>query len=143
MKLKVLPLILLLLLPISVNANIMCNDGTISPTCTTCGSGCCSHHGGCSKNYSNDFDDYEEFTDTSVTYDDMLDNTLLANQDLINKYNDALEENKKIKKEIQEVKSKLKNRNFVLFISVISIVILLIIIIELSNIIDELKKNKR
>lgn len=31
-----------------VNANIICNDGTISPKCTTCHRGCCSHHGGCS-----------------------------------------------------------------------------------------------
>ena len=59
MKLKILPLILLLLLPISVNANIICNDGTISPTCTTCRAGCCSYHGGCSNNQQ-----YEEFTDS-------------------------------------------------------------------------------
>jgi hypothetical protein len=27
---------------------ITCNDGTRSPTCTECSSGCCSGHGGCS-----------------------------------------------------------------------------------------------
>ncbi|MCA9489144.1 MAG: hypothetical protein KC621_04460 [Myxococcales bacterium] len=26
---------------------IICNDGTRSPTCTSCSSGCCSGHGGC------------------------------------------------------------------------------------------------
>jgi hypothetical protein len=26
---------------------IICNDGTRSPTCTSCDSGCCSGHGGC------------------------------------------------------------------------------------------------
>lgn len=28
-------------------AYITCKDGTKSPTCTTCSSGCCSGHGGC------------------------------------------------------------------------------------------------
>jgi hypothetical protein len=27
--------------------NVMCCDGTRSPTCTTCRRGCCSWHGGC------------------------------------------------------------------------------------------------
>lgn len=31
----------------NVFANIMCNDGTISPSCGDCHRGCCSHHGGC------------------------------------------------------------------------------------------------
>ena len=26
---------------------IICNDGTRSPSCTTCSQGCCSGHGGC------------------------------------------------------------------------------------------------
>lgn len=26
---------------------ILCNDGTRSPSCTSCTSGCCSGHGGC------------------------------------------------------------------------------------------------
>ena len=33
-----------------VRANIVCNDGSISPTCQDCHRGCCSHHGGCSSN---------------------------------------------------------------------------------------------
>ena len=32
-----------------VYANIMCNDGTESPSCYDCHQGCCSHHDGCSK----------------------------------------------------------------------------------------------
>ncbi len=39
---------IVLIFPISTNANIMCNDGTISPSCVDCHRGCCSHHGGCS-----------------------------------------------------------------------------------------------
>ena len=31
----------------NVFANIMCNDGTRSPSCSDCHRGCCSHHGGC------------------------------------------------------------------------------------------------
>lgn len=45
-------LILLLVFPCSIKANIVCNDGTISPSCGDCHRGCCSHHGGCSSNYS-------------------------------------------------------------------------------------------
>lgn len=41
-------ILLLALFPTIVNANIVCNDGTISPSCTDCHRGCCSHHGGCS-----------------------------------------------------------------------------------------------
>ena len=29
------------------SGTITCNDGTQSPTCTSCSSGCCSGHGGC------------------------------------------------------------------------------------------------
>ena len=41
-------LLLFLFIPIKVYANIICNDGTVSPSCTTCDRGCCSRHGGCS-----------------------------------------------------------------------------------------------
>lgn len=41
-------IILAVVFPISVNANIVCNDGTISPSCVDCHKGCCSNHGGCS-----------------------------------------------------------------------------------------------
>ncbi len=42
-----IPIIILLMIPSIVNANIMCNDGTKSPTCENCHQGCCSYHGGC------------------------------------------------------------------------------------------------
>ncbi len=45
-------LVLLNFYPSIVKANIVCNDGTISPSCSTCHSGCCSKHGGCSSNSS-------------------------------------------------------------------------------------------
>lgn len=54
---KVVKLIILfiVLVPTVVNANIRCNDGTISPSCGDCHRGCCSHHGGCASGggYSN------------------------------------------------------------------------------------------
>ena len=31
----------------TVNANIICNDGTVSNTCMDCHKGCCSKHDGC------------------------------------------------------------------------------------------------
>ena len=34
--------VLIMLMPIYVKANIKCNDGSESPTCTTCKKGCCS-----------------------------------------------------------------------------------------------------
>ena len=45
-------LLMMILLPISVRANIVCNDGTVSPSCGDCHRGCCSHHGGCSSSGS-------------------------------------------------------------------------------------------
>ena len=38
--------------PIAVSANIICNDGTVSKTCSVCSRGCCSRHGGCSNSSS-------------------------------------------------------------------------------------------
>lgn len=48
-NIKILIAILLL---IFLRGNIVCNDGTISPSCSDCHSGCCSHHGGCSSDYN-------------------------------------------------------------------------------------------
>ena len=39
--------LLVLFLPMTVKANIVCNDGTLSKSCLNCHSGCCSGHGGC------------------------------------------------------------------------------------------------
>lgn len=49
---KVLLIALLFIFPTFVYANIMCNDGTTSPTCTDCHRGCCSRHGGCATDYT-------------------------------------------------------------------------------------------
>lgn len=54
--------------PLIVSANIVCNDGTTSPTCTDCHSGCCSHHGGCAVNSSTDYDDYNYESDDSSNF---------------------------------------------------------------------------
>lgn len=48
-----------LLFPIIVKANIICNDGTRSPSCSDCHRGCCSHHGGCSEGLSENIYDKE------------------------------------------------------------------------------------
>lgn len=59
---------ILLFSPLKVNANITCNDGTISPTCTDCYQGCCSGHGGCTSNpnhYSNKYHDTDNDQKTS------------------------------------------------------------------------------
>ncbi len=48
-------LIMLISYPLNVWANIVCNDGTISPSCSDCHRGCCSKHGGCSSNGSSSF----------------------------------------------------------------------------------------
>lgn len=45
--------LLIILFPTVVNANIVCNDGTVSPSCSDCHKGCCSKHGGCSSGASN------------------------------------------------------------------------------------------
>lgn len=39
--------LLIILIPVNVNANIVCKDGTVSPSCNDCHRGCCSKHGGC------------------------------------------------------------------------------------------------
>ena len=57
------------MVPITVNANIMCNDGTESPTCTDCHRGCCSNHGGCVSDYNeNNYNNYEseEYEDNDL-----------------------------------------------------------------------------
>ena len=46
-------LLILIIIPINVYANIICNDGTMSPSCADCHRGCCSRHGGCSSSSTN------------------------------------------------------------------------------------------
>lgn len=62
-----LVLILLLVFPCTIKANIICNDGTVSPKCADCHRGCCSHHGGCSSSYSNSSSNSGGSTTTSTT----------------------------------------------------------------------------
>ena len=49
-KIILVSTILLLIFPTIIKANIICNDGTESPTCSTCHTGCCSGHNGCTNN---------------------------------------------------------------------------------------------
>ncbi len=44
---KFIVLIALMIMPISISANVLCGDGTTSEKCSACDRGCCSHHGGC------------------------------------------------------------------------------------------------
>ena len=53
MKKILVMLIVAFIIPKTVNANIICNDGTVSSSCGDCHTGCCSRHGGCSNSYSN------------------------------------------------------------------------------------------
>lgn len=53
MKKILVMLIVAFIIPKPVNANIICNDGTVSSSCGDCHTGCCSRHGGCSNSYSN------------------------------------------------------------------------------------------
>lgn len=71
-KLKVLLIIFVCLLfafPTFVKANIICNDGSQSPSCSYCHPGCCSWHGGCTSTYESYDEDYDE--------EDKSENTLL------------------------------------------------------------------
>jgi len=45
-------LLVTILIPLNVKANITCKDGTTSPSCMDCHRGCCSHHGGCASTSS-------------------------------------------------------------------------------------------
>lgn len=53
MKNIIITIFLLLIIPITVSANIICNDGTESSTCQECHTGCCSGHNGCTDNPNN------------------------------------------------------------------------------------------
>ena len=46
-RIMLILLLVVVLFPITVRANIVCNDGTTSPSCADCHQGCCSHHSGC------------------------------------------------------------------------------------------------
>ncbi len=52
-KIIVILCLVILISPLNVKENIICNDGTISKSCSDCHRGCCSKHGGCSNSSSN------------------------------------------------------------------------------------------
>lgn len=63
-------LLFVFLIPVNVSANIMCNDGTMSPSCKVCSQGCCSWHGGCaSSSYNYSYNDYDSYDYDSYDYD--------------------------------------------------------------------------
>ncbi len=51
MKKIIFGLIMVFLIPLNINAGIICNDGWES-SCVVSGPGCCSHHGGVYKSYN-------------------------------------------------------------------------------------------
>lgn len=55
----------LFLIPLIVNANIQCNDGTESSSCIDCHRGCCSGHLGCAEDKNGNDIDYEEETSST------------------------------------------------------------------------------
>ena len=57
---NILCIVFLFFLPLKVNANIICNDGTRSKSCTVCSKGCCSRHGGCNNNSSYSGNNYSD-----------------------------------------------------------------------------------
>ena len=50
-----------------VNANIICNDGTRSKSCTDCHQGCCSRHGGCTATAEDNSSDSNTYVFTEPT----------------------------------------------------------------------------
>ena len=70
-ELKVLLFLIISLIAFTPNivlANIRCNDGTYSPTCTYNHSGCCSHHGGVASSYGSSTTNNK--TESSIYSDD-------------------------------------------------------------------------
>lgn len=61
--------LIFLIAPVMVKANIMCNDGTISKSCTDCHPGCYSYHGGCANNYDSSSYDEEDYDDEDYDED--------------------------------------------------------------------------
>ena len=64
-----------------VSANIMCNDGSKSPSCSDCHQGCCSHHGGCASSYYKNYNssvDNENNQSYNEEYDDDKENDYIG-----------------------------------------------------------------
>lgn len=121
--LKILFTIILILFPINANANIICNDGTESSSCSDCHQGCCSQHDGCAENYNYSYES-EELIDTSS--DDATYET------------DIVEDNEK---HISN-NSDSKDNNFFSFDTIITLIFLVLIFgpLIVEGIIKRLKK---
>lgn len=57
----------IIFIPSIVSANIVCNDGTTSPSCVDCHRGCCSKHGGCSNSSSSSSSSNEKNSSSSTS----------------------------------------------------------------------------
>lgn len=73
-------IVLALLAPLGVRANIICNDGSVSKTCGDCHQVCCSHHGGCASSTvsSSRYSSGIHYINDSETDDDLSSITVLA-----------------------------------------------------------------
>lgn len=127
---RIIILILLLSIPIVAKANIMCNDGTISPTCTYIHSGCCSGHGGVSyNNYSyNNYQTYDEDScsekdDLIFEQEETIDNQAFEIKELNNKIDKITIKNKNKQKKIKKLYTNIGNLIILLFTSWLYIVI--------------------
>ena len=79
MKKVVLKLFIIILIfgYTNVKANIICNDGTESPSCKDCHQGCCSHHNGCSSQISSSYtneNSYNTKSNNNVNFNISYDN---------------------------------------------------------------------
>ncbi len=75
MKKLVFILVILFIIPIIANANIICNDGTTSPTCADCHQGCCSKHDGCSNNIHSTYNNtYNQNENNDIEYKEKINN---------------------------------------------------------------------
>ncbi len=82
-KVIILITIILLIIPLKVKANIICNDGTVSPSCSVCSQGCCSHHGGCLSSKSRSQTKRKSKTSVNNDYSNSS-NKLVTNNDFSN-----------------------------------------------------------
>ena len=104
MKKKILKtfLIMLLVFPLSAKANIICNDGTRSPSCQDCHRGCCSHHGGCTNNPNTGSGTTQNNTKKKKTTTTTTKGTNATESNYENKNNIVSNESKKETQEIAE-----------------------------------------
>lgn len=82
----------------NVKANVICNDGTTSTTCSVCDRGCCSKHGGCSDNEDNS-NNSVELTD-SCNCDYYSEKVISLNNEISN----LKKENQKLEKDYENKK---------------------------------------